>query len=191
MFTKRPKPKPCLIAFLLLCVLCALCGCADSFRFAPSQAQKQSAELTHGLAVKINSEGTQSASLASQQLVAGTAASLSYIGRPSVPPDMSQLPTITEAAKMDANKRPDPWQAADNFFEIALGVAGIIGGVGGIKALNLITLARQKSKALEEVIAGNELFKGKAPPEAVRIFKNSQVDAQSDSTAQIVAQLKA
>ena len=188
---RKPKLNLC-IAFLLLCALCSfICGCADILRFAPSEPQKQSAELTHNLACKINAEGAQRASPASQQLVEGTRAELAYIGRPASPPDASKFDTVTAAANTDAVKRPDPWKAADNMLNLAIGVSALLGGVYGTKAVKFLNEAKQKSQALQEVITGNELFKDKAPPESVAIFKESQETAQvSPETYGIVAQLK-
>lgn len=172
-------------------ICCLLCGCGDSLRFAPTQQQKASAELTHQLAVLVNSEGTGPASPVSQQLVEGTRAELSYIGRPVSPPDISQFDTVTAAANQDASQRPNVWRLTDNAFELGIALCGLFGGVYGIKAAKYLQTARDKSKALQEIVRGNELFKDVVPADIWAKFKETQSTAQvSPSTPVIVTELK-
>jgi len=188
--------KSLLTITLCLCAVVAFLssGC-DSLRLAPSESQKQTAELTHELARKVNAEGTQPASPASQRLVTGTQAALAYAGRPDVPANPDQFDTVAAQANQDALERPDPWQVADSALELAIGVCALLGGVYGTKAVRFLSQAREKSKALQEIVQGNELFKkqlGEQNAKIVTAFKKAQDEAQkSASTKVIVTEMKA
>lgn len=185
---------------LLLCCLCTLCGCTDSLRFAPTEPQKQTAELTHQAAIAINQTGTAPQTEATRQLVRGTQAALAYIGRPKVPPDPVEFSAYTTQAQADSVKRPaidDVFAAAEHGLSLAAQLAILFGvggaGFGGKKVLDWIVLASQKSKALEEIIKGGEVFKAKASAigdsKAVDLFKMAQA-GQSPQTKVLVTELK-
>ena len=186
--------KSLLLITLCLCAFVANISGCESLRFAPKESQKQAAELTHALAKKVNFEGTAPASPASQQLVTGTLAALSYTGRPATPPDPDQFDTIAAQATQDALERPDPWQVADSALELGIGVCALIGGVYGTKAVKFLQQAREKSKALQEIIQGNELFKqqlGEQNAEIAKSFKEAQNSTQkSVATKLIVTEMK-
>jgi hypothetical protein len=96
---------------------------------------------------------------------------------------------LTESAE-----RPDAWQLADSAFELAIGVCALLGGVYGTRAVKFLKDARAKSKALKEIIEGNELFKKQAAAvpndkQAVFAFKEAHKN-QSTQTRQIVAETK-
>ncbi|MHC4620351.1 MAG: hypothetical protein ACYTEQ_21590 [Planctomycetota bacterium] len=185
-------PKPILTIVLTLIIslsLLAFSGCEEALRFAPSESIKQTAELTHGLAKKVNTEGAEAGSSASAKLVEGTRAALSYTGRPKVPPDPEQFDTIAAQANQDASARPDPWAVADSMFELAIGVSALVGGVYGTKALAYLKAAREKSQALKEIIKNNELFLDKAEATAKNKFKQFQ-RKQSPATKRLVTELK-
>ena len=179
------------LSILIITILCALIlsGCQEPLRFAPSEPMKQGAELTHELAKKINNEGTEPNSQASQKMVQGTQIALSYMGRPKVPPDPEQFDTITSLAQIDAEKRPDPWDVADSMLELGIGICALFGGVYGTKAVGLLKQAKTKSKALKEIIAGNEVFK-KQNASTATAFKQAH-QSQSKETRKIVAEMKA
>lgn len=201
----RPYKLIALVALAAVCLL-AVSGC-DSLRFAPTEPQKQTAELTHGLAVKINAEGTDPASPASQQLIKGTQAALVFMGRPKVPADPAQFDTVAEQAAVDAAERPvadDVFEAADRGLSLAAELAILFGvggtGFAGKKVIDWLAIAKSKNKALSEIVHGNELFKvnvkeslaGQAAPEKVLdIFKASQNQKQvSPKTKAIVTEIK-
>lgn len=177
-----------LIATLTLCVFA---GCTDSLRFAPTEPQRQLAELTDAIAVKINTEGTQPLSPASEKLTEGTRAAMLYMGRPKEPPDPAKFETIANQATQDAVQRPDPWQLADSALELGIGISALLGGVYGTRAVKYLKVAKQKSAALQEIVQGNELFKAKIPPELMGDFKAEQNNAQSLPTKKIVADIRA
>jgi hypothetical protein len=81
------------------------------------------------------------------------------------------------------------WEVTDSALELGIALAALLSGVYGTRVVSFIKNARKKSKALKEIVEGNELFK-KNCPEQVSAFKDSQKN-QSASTKQIVAQLKA
>jgi len=158
------KASTCLWLVVWLCVCFALlvssAGCnAVGVRFAPTEPQKQTAELTHDLAKIIATEGTDPGSEAAVKLVQGTRAGLAYAGRPATPANADQFETIAAQAHEDAIERPDPWKVADSLLELGIGVAGVAGGAYGLKFAKYLQLARAKAKALEEVVKGNELLK--------------------------------
>jgi len=95
---------------------------------------------------------------------------------------------LAGAALADAQRRPDPWETADAIFELGIGVAGVVGGVYGVRLARLMQQAREKSAALREVVEGNELFK-RSNPDAAGAFKEAQA-GQSPETRRLVAELK-
>ena len=68
-------------------------------------------------------------------------------------------------------------------------VISLLGGVYGLRIAGYLKQAREKSKAIKELVAGNELFKQLWPEQADR-FKDAQ-RKQSPPTKAIVTQLKA
>jgi hypothetical protein len=74
-------------------------------------------------------------------------------------------------------------------LELGIGICALLGGVYGTRAVGFLKDARTKSKALQEIIAGNELFK-KNNQTQVSAFKESH-RSQSPETRQIVAEMKA
>jgi len=77
---------------------------------------------------------------------------------------------------------------ADNALELAIGICALLGGVYGTRAIRFLKQARTKSKALQEIIAGNELFKKQNHAQA-SAFKDAH-SSQSPQTRQIVAEMK-
>jgi len=65
----------------------------------------------------------------------------------------------------------------------------LLGGVYGTRAVRFLRETRTKSQALQEIIAGNELFKKQNGP-SVNAFKVAHQN-QSPQTRQIVAEIKA
>jgi hypothetical protein len=95
---------------------------------------------------------------------------ISYYGLPKeFPPAETAEDILTESSLQLANtalaqsaERPDAWQLADSAFELAIGVCALLGGVYGTRAVRFLKEARAKSRALKEIIEGNELFKNTA-----------------------------
>jgi hypothetical protein len=128
---------------------------------------------------------------------------VSYFGLPKQYPQADMAEDIlvqsnwrlAETALAESSERPDAWQLADNVFELAIGISAILGGVYGTRAVRFLKDARAKQKALQEIIAGNELFKkyAAAVPNdkpAVFAFKQAHEKNQSPKTRQIVAEMK-
>jgi len=185
----------CLFSFAIL-----LAGC-DSLRFAPGEQQKQNAWL-HNRTAQIAAQ-TARAEDASEKLQAlnqlsekQSRAFTAYYGLPQQFPQaetaedvLSQSSlNIARLAISESTDRPDPWQVADSVLELGIGICALLGGVYGTRAVGFLKDARTKSKALQEIIAGNELFKKKNQTQ-VSAFKESH-QSQSPETRQIVAQLK-
>ncbi len=189
------------ICLAVLVVVWLLAGC-QGLRFAPSEAQKESAWLHERTAA--TAAETARAEEVSGQLQALTELSRSqsggiaaYFGQPEEMPQAFTADEIlehsnwdlAEAAKAEGAKRPDAFKIADNVLELAIGISALLGGVFGTRAVTFLKEAKDKSKALEEIIAGNELFK-KDHKESAQAFKDAQQN-QSVTTKQIVAQMKA
>jgi hypothetical protein len=188
--------------FAMLIMLCLLlCGC-ESLRFAPGEAQKQNAWL-HSRTAAIAAV-TAEDEAASQELQALTKLSqlqsravTSYYGLPKeLPPvdtaeDILQQSNwgIASTALDESAQRPDAWQVADSALELGIGICALLGGVYGTRVVRFLKQARAKSKALQEIIVGNELFK-KQNESSVAAFKQAQ-KLQSLQTRQIVAEVKA
>ena len=175
--------------YWIIAVLFLIAGCQEPLRFAPSQAQKQTAELTQALAVKVRAEGTHPASPISQKIAQGTQVALSYIGRPKSPPNAEIFDFAASQAAQDAIQRPDPWTVADNLLELGIGIASLVGGAYGLKGVQYLRTARQKAIALKEIIKGNELLKTKISTEALQTFKEAH-NNQAPATKTLVTELK-
>lgn len=183
----------------LLCVLAfTITGCDGSLRFAPTEAQKQVAMRTHLNALAVDADGADPGTAATKQLVEGTSASLTYIGTPAqIAQTPEQYAAAITAANTDAAKRPageDVFNAVDGWLALGVSVASLFTGAGAIKATKAIQTAREKSKALREIIVGNELLQAKLKAAgnlgSLDLFKASQNAAQTDSTRLIVANQK-
>jgi hypothetical protein len=177
-----------------------LAGC-DSLRFAPTEAQKQNAWL-HNRTPTVAAE-TARAENSSEQLQGLTQLSevqsrafSSYYGLPGEFPQAETAEDIlsesnwqlAETALHAGAGRPDAWQVADSALELGIGIFALLGGVYGTRAVRFLRDAKGKSQALQEIIAGNELFKKQNQP-AATAFKQAH-NNQSSHTRQIVAQMK-
>lgn len=96
---------------------------------------------------------------------------------------------LARTALAESGERPDAFQLADNLFELAIGISALLGGVYGTRAVRFLKQAKSKSQALQEIVAGNELFK-KEHKAYTDAFKQAHKN-QSHDTRQVVAQLKA
>ncbi len=189
-----------IVAFLIpLCFVSI--GC-ESLRLAPSESQKQNAWL-HNRAAIITAEAARSEN-ASEKLQALTTLSelqsrafAAYFGLPNEFPQAETAEdilaqsnsTLAKQALAESTSRPDVWKLADSAFELAIGICALLGGVYGTKAVGFLREAQTKSKALKEIVEGNELFK-KQNESSVAAFKQAQQN-QSPETRQIVAEVKA
>jgi len=188
-----------LSTLILSCVI--LAGC-DSLRFAPSESQKQNAWL-HNRTATIAAQTARSENT-SEKLQGLTKLSqlqskafTSYFGQPKVFPQADTTEDILRESNLQlaetvleqSGDRPDAWQLADNVFELAIGLCALLGGVYGTRTVRFLKDARVKSKALKEIIEGNELFK-KQNNSYASVFKEAHKD-QSPATRQIVAEMKA
>ncbi len=183
-------------------VACALiCAGCESLRFAPSEVQKQSAWL-HNRTATVAAETARSEN-ASEKLQGLTKLSelqsrafVSYHGLPEEFPQAETAEDIlaqsnwqlARTALTESAERPDVWQLTDSALELAIGICALLGGVYGTKAVKFLKDAQAKSKALKEIIEGNELFK-KQNESSVAAFKQAQQN-QSPQTRQIVTEMK-
>ncbi|MCK4294187.1 MAG: hypothetical protein KAY65_13390, partial [Planctomycetes bacterium] len=175
-------------------------GC-ESLRFAPNQRQKQNAYLHNRTALA--AAQTAKAEAASHDLQGLTELSelqsrafTAYFGPPKELPAAETTDDIlaessrqlAKGAFEDSAARPDPWQTADTAMELGIGIFALLGGVYGTRAVRFLKQARTKSKALQEIIAGNQLFKKNHQANA-EAFKQAHQN-QSPQTRQIVAEVK-
>ena len=185
----------CLFSFVFL-----LAGC-DSLRFAPSEVQKQNAWLHNRTAMMAaDTAGNETTSAKLQALTklsqSQSGAFVSYYGLPRELPQADTAEDmlaesnweLARTALQESAQRPDTWQLADSAFELAIGICALLGGVYGTRGVRFLRAARAKSQALQEIIAGNELFK-RQHQTYTSAFKEAHKD-QSTQTRQIVAQMK-
>lgn len=194
MFTRSTALGMCALFTMVLS------GC-DSLRFAPGEVQKQNAYL-HYKTVEAAAIKSQQASSppAVQELTRQAAlqseAIMAHYGLPKIIPPSSTIDellseensTITTQAQQAASDRPDPWGVADGLMETGIVLAGLLGGVFGTRTVSAITLARRKTKALKEIVVGNERFKRESF-NAVDDFKAAH-ENQSPATKELVASIK-
>jgi hypothetical protein len=177
-----------------------LAGC-DSLRFVPSEQQKQNAWLHNRTAIVADEAARAEDTSEKLQALTGLSelqsrAFTSYFGLPKEFPQARSAEEIlaesnwqlANTAVQQSGDRPDAWQVADSAMELGIGICALLGGVYGTRAVGFLKNARTKSKALQEIITGNELFK-KNNQTQVAAFKQAQQN-QSPETKQIVAQLK-
>ncbi|MHC4265138.1 MAG: hypothetical protein ACYSUK_04305 [Planctomycetota bacterium] len=188
------------IILMSLLVFVFVSGC-DVLRFAPSEKQKENAWLHNRTAVAAAQAAkdevvsnklqklTELSKLQSKSFV-------SYFGLPKEPLVSNSVEEIlaqsnwqlAETALSQSSQRPDAWEVTDSALELGIAVVALFGGVYGTKVIGFLKEARDKSKALKEIIDGNELFK-KINQEHANAFKEAQKE-QSASTRQLVVGMK-
>jgi hypothetical protein len=175
-------------------------GC-DAVRFAPDESQKQNAWLHNRTAAMAAGQARQEQTSQTLQSLSELSAEQSgaFVAYYGLPREIPKAETVNDVL-VPANKllaqtatqqgflRPDGWTVADNLLEVGIGIIGLLGGVYGARAASFLKDARDKSQALKEIIAGNELFK-QQHADAVVAFKEAQKE-QSVQTRQIVAAMK-
>ena len=184
---------------IMLSVVFCLCGCG-SFRFAATDAQKENAWRHRQVCVAASE---QAADEDASEVLCGLTAlaadqSAAFVvdyGVPRELPEFEDVDTMLEngsvvaaAAKEDAARRPDVWVLADSAMELGIALAGLVGGVYGVRAAGYLKTAREKSRALQEIVQGNELYKQLWPEQAER-FKEAQAK-QSATTKRLVTDAK-
>ncbi len=178
---------------MLIAVAClSLYGCGG-VRMAPGEAQKQIAYQAVVTAREVEIAGTDAHSPAATQLVDATEVSLSYTGLPANPV-ITDYPTTLARGASDAARRPtadEIWGEADGWIDFGIAVLGIFGGGAGIAATQFLVKARQKSRALREVVAGNEKLKewlrARGKDGELNAFYDMQNAYQKGKTEEIVA----
>ena len=178
----------------------SLAGC-ESLRFAPSEAQKQNAWLHNRTAI-LTAE-TARMEETSEKLRTLTHLSelqsrafTSYYGLPKEFPQAETVEDVlgesnwqlARIASSESAERPSGWEVADSALELGIGICALLGGVYGTRAVGFLKQAKTKSKALKEIIAGNELFK-KQNASSASAFKQAHQN-QSPQTRQIVTEMK-
>jgi hypothetical protein len=187
-----------LVIFSLMLMACA--GC-EGIRFGVGEGQKGNAWVhnrTAAAAAQVaqdqggSDELRDLTELSELQSRAFTA----YFGLPKEYPAAGTVGDIlaesnrrlAKEAIEESKARPDAWDVADAGMELGIGIFAILGGVYGTKAANFLKEARTKSKALKEIITGNELFK-EANQTQTEAFKQAHAN-QSLETRQIVTEMK-
>jgi len=187
---------------LVACVLVlfAAFGC-EGMRFGVNESQKENAWLHNRTAAaaaqvaeaqQTSTELQDLTELSELQSQAFTA----YFGPPKQYPPAETASDIlsqtnrqlAESAIADSQARPSPWDVGDAILDLGIGICAVLGGVYGSKAAKFLEQAKTKSKALKEIITGNELFK-KANQTQAEAFKQAHAN-QSPETKQIVTEMK-
>jgi len=188
------------VVIVLVTGMVTVVGC-DRLRLAPGEAQKQNAYL-HQRTVQAaemraaQEEASEPLQKLTRQARQQSEAIVAYYGMPQEIPASESIEdilgkdnqAITSQARSEALQRPDPWETADYLLELGIALAGVVGGVYGTRVVGGLQTARDKSRALREIVQANERFKQKNPL-AVEDFKEAQ-QAQSDETRRLVAELK-
>ncbi len=177
-----------------------LTGC-ESLRLGVNEGQKENAWLhnrTAAAAAQVAEAQEASAELRDLTELSElqSQAFTAYFGSPREYPAAQTLDDILDesnrqlarGAITDSKARPSPWDVADAGLELGIGIFAILGGVYGTKAAKFLKDARAKSKAMKEIITGNELFKS-ANQTQTQAFKQAHA-TQSPETKQIVTQMK-
>jgi hypothetical protein len=185
-------------AGMMICFLLAGCG---QLRFAPGEAMKANAWA--------HFRTTQLAADAAKREEAGeplcgltelsarqSEAFVAYCGMPKELPAVDSADeALTDANRQlaataleEANERPDPWDTADGLLELGIAAAGLFGGATAARIARTMQQAREKARALKEIVAGNELFK-RNNFESAEAFKQAH-QSQSAETRKLVAELK-
>ncbi len=186
------RSKQLSVISLAACIMLLLCGC-DGFRFAATEAQKQNAwlhEQVCAMAAETAADENVSSQLCGLTALAHQQSEAFVIdyGLPESMPALSNAEALAISAAADAARRPDVWTLADSAMELGIALAGLVGGVYGVRIAGYLKTAREKSKALKEIINGNELFK-QLYPEQSDLFKEAQ-RKQSPATQQLVTEVK-
>lgn len=197
--TKKNISYFCICALIACALVCV--GC-ESLRFAPSEQQKQNAWLHNRTSmVAAETARDENASEKLQGLTKlGELQSRAFVSYNGLPNEFPQAETAEDilaqsnwqlagTALVESNQSPDAWQVADSVLELGIGICALLGGVYGTRAVKFLKDAQTKSKALKEIIQGNELFKQQNESSVVA-FKQAQQN-QSTTTRQIVAEMKA
>jgi len=200
--TKRKQATLSPAAIVTLALMCLVPAGCDSLRFAPSQIQKQNAWLHNRTALVAaetarTEEGSPKLQALTQLNEVQSRAFSAYCGLPKEFPKAETADDILAesnwqlagTALQAGAERPDAWEVADSMLELGIGLCALLGGVYGTRAVRFLSDARGKSQALQEIIAGNELFK-KQNTSAAPAFKQAH-QSQSPQTRQLVAQMKA
>jgi len=188
------------VSLVSVVVVMLLAGC-DSLRYAPGESQKQNAwlhnrtaEMAADVARAEDSSGelqglTKLCEVQSRAFAADYGPPDEFPAADSVEAILAESnQQLARSALTEAQQRPDAWDVADGAMDLGIGIAALFGGVYGVRAARFLTEARAKSKALREIIAGNELFKSEHADSA-GVFKQAHKE-QSPQTRQLVAQLK-
>lgn len=187
------------LIFLIIAVV-IISGC-DSIRFVPGEEMKQNAWLHEQTAVMAadmaSDEGASDdlCDLTQLSMIQSRTFLLDY-GLPDTLPAADSAEDIlangnwqlAKTSAVKASERPDAWEMAEGAVEFGIGIAGLIGGVWGVRTASFLREARRKSKALKEIVEGNELFK-RQHGQMANEFKVAQRN-QSAQTRAVVAKVK-
>ena len=187
------------LAAIMVVVILAM-GC-DTLRFAPGQSRKQNAWL-HNRTTQLTADlargeetSRQLQELARLSEIQSRAFTADY-GLPDEFPPADNVEQILSSPSFDlaesavraSAQRPDVWDVTDGAIELGIAVAGLVGGMYGIRASQFLKRAKTKSKALREIVGGNEIFK-REHSESAAAFKAAH-NIQSPQTRKLVAELK-
>lgn len=186
---------------LFVCVFVLFVSGCQSFRYAASEVQKQNAYL-HGRTAEMASVVASSEGVSDQlkELTSlGALQSRAFVADYGLPDDLPAAGTVEDVlaeagfavagvAFDHSRKKPDAWDVADGVIDAGIAIAGLLGGVWGIKAAGFLRMARQNSNALREVVLGNEVFK-KTNGDVAAAFKSAH-GYQSQPTKRIVADMR-
>ncbi len=181
---------------ILAMSLLFLTGC-HNLRFVPNQAQKQNAFLHHRTAML--TAVTAREQNCSERLKDLTDLSehqsrafVTYFGLPEELPKediaIEDAFSLADRAAVDSAKRPDLFDVTEASLELAIAVSALFGGLYASKIIAFCKDAKQKTKALREIVTANQTLKN-TNAEIANAFKIAHKN-QSPATKQLVTRLK-
>jgi hypothetical protein len=191
-------------------LLLAMTGCSN-LRFAPTEAQKTDAylhkETTSAIVTNYAASPSPDPNIMAlcrlSDLQAGNV--LAYYGIPAKLPDTNMIEglraakpaaiveaaAVTQQAAPDSVKRPNYWDGAETLLGFVLAIVGLYtGSAGALKLKGWISYALASIKALREVVEANEALKTRLPIEGQMDFKEVNKLVQSDSTVNLIDDLR-
>ena len=175
-----------------------LAGC-QGMRLGVTQTQKQNAWVHHRTA-QIIADVTAEQSVSEELKSVANLSELqsrAFMVDYGLPNQLADIDTLSDVLKTkplalsainDSSGQHDTWEIVDGAVDVGIGIAGLLGGVWGIRIAGFLVDARKKSNALREIVMGNELFKYQNQDSAID-FKKSHMN-QSTVTRKIVSEVK-
>ena len=182
---------------IFVCLVCIffVCGCSvDEALRQNAYLHNRTAEMARSVASSEEVSGELDGLITLSALQ--SRAFVADYGMPEKPPAATTVDDIladssfalADTAFEISSDKPDAWDIADGIINAGIGVAGLFGGVWGVRLAAFLRSAKLKSNALREVVLGNEIFR-KTHGESDYDFKKAHAQ-QSTPTRKIVDEIR-